>query len=146
MSDYAFDLRDLMTFSSVSPLDMLREVNPDAVPDPAPPAAANYRTADLQGVSCAGCAKFVLTGFEGEGESAVPKGYCSLWESLVQGDHVSDGFADPGPAFDGDGNEDWEFADSVQDTPGSCERLDVQRLRVFPVDPVADAAQQGEVA
>ena len=111
MSDYAFDLRDLMTFSSVSPLDMLREVNPDAVPDPAPPAAANYRTADLQGVSCAGCAKFVLTGFDGEGENAVPKGYCSLWESLVQGDHVSDGFADPGPAFDGDGNEDWEFAD-----------------------------------
>jgi hypothetical protein len=26
------------------------------------------------------------------------------------------------------------------------ERLDVQRLRVFPVDPVADAAQPREVA
>src|SRR4029079_1050660 len=109
MSDYAFDLRDLMTFSSVSPLDMLREVNPDAVPDPAPPAAANYRTADLQGVSCAVCAKFVVTGFAGEGEASVPKGYCSLWESLVSGDHVSDGFADPGPAFDGDGKQEREI-------------------------------------
>jgi hypothetical protein len=28
----------------------------------------------------------------------------------------------------------------------AAERLDVRRLRVLPVDPVADAAQQGEVA
>jgi len=36
VSDYAFDLRDMVTLSSVSPLDILREQNPDAVPADAP--------------------------------------------------------------------------------------------------------------
>ena len=111
MSIFEYEPRDLVTFSSVSPLDILREVNPDAVPDPQPPAASNYRAADLQGITCAACAKFVLTGFDGEGEQAVPKGYCSQWEALVQGDHVSDGFTDTGPSLDRDGNEEWDFAE-----------------------------------
>ena len=111
MSDYAFDLRDLMTFSAVSPLDILREQNPDAVPADAPPAAANYRTVDMQGIGCAGCAKFVLTNFDGEGEAAVATGYCSQWEALVRGDWVCDNFADPGPSMNDDGEEQWDFAE-----------------------------------
>jgi hypothetical protein len=111
MPDKPLIFRDgmvLLSDQTVSPLDMLREVNPDAVPDPQPPAAANYRVADLQAVSCAGCAKFVFTGsFDGD----VPQGYCSQWEALVQGDHVSDAFADSGPPLDDDGNEVWDFAD-----------------------------------
>ena len=108
MSDYAFDLRDMVTLSSVSPLDILREQNPDAVPADAPPPAANYRAADVQGINCSGCSKFVFTG---NFDETIPSGYCSLWEANVKGDHVSDGFADPGPQLDGDGNEVWDFAD-----------------------------------
>ena len=111
MSDYFFDLRELVTFSAVSPLDILREQNPDAIPADAPPPAANYRPADVKGIACASCAKFVFTGFEGADGEGVPKGYCSLWEANVQGDHVSDGFADPGPPLDSEGNEIWDFAD-----------------------------------
>lgn len=105
---------EMVTFSAVSPLDMLREVNPDAVPADQPPEAANYRPADVQGVACAHCAKFVFTGAfaaaDGDTEQ-IPRGYCSLWEAFVQGDHVSDGFADPGPPLDENGNEIWDFAD-----------------------------------
>ena len=95
----------------VSPLEILREVNPDAVPDAQPPEAANYRPADLQGISCAGCSKFVYTGMTGDGEDALPVGYCSQWEAMVQGDHVSDAFSDPGPPLDDNGDEVWDFAD-----------------------------------
>ena len=92
-----------------SVLDMLREVNPNAVPAEQPPSAANYREADVDGISCAGCAKFVYTG--GEAADGVPAGYCSQWEAYVRGDFVSDAFADGGPPLDDNGNEIWDFAD-----------------------------------
>lgn len=96
-----------------SALEILREINPDSVPADAPPPAANYREADLQGISCAGCAKFVYTGeaADEDGEP-LPTGYCSQWEANVRGDMVSDAFADSGPPLDQDGNEIWDFSDT----------------------------------
>lgn len=95
-----------------SALEILQEVNPEAVPAAAPPEAANYREADLAGVSCVACSKFVFTG---SGDEDIPSGYCSQWEAIVQGDHVSDGFADNGPALDDQGNEIWDFADEKKE-------------------------------
>jgi len=93
-----------------SALEILQEVNPDAVPAAHPPEAANYREADLEGVNCMGCAKFVGTDFSGE----VIKGYCSQWEANVEGNMVSDGFADPGPPLDENGDEVWDFSDRAK--------------------------------
>jgi hypothetical protein len=96
-----------------SALEVLQDLNPEAVPAAQPPAAANYRDADLEGVSCAACSKFVYTSEIEDGEGGyVPTGYCSLWESNVRGDFVSDGFADPSPPLDENGDEMWDFADA----------------------------------
>jgi len=91
--------------AGVSAAEMLAQVNPDAIPADAPPDAANYREADVRGVSCMSCAKFIYTGSD---ENDIPKGYCGLWEANVQGDHVSDGFADAGPPLDENGKEIWD--------------------------------------
>ena len=96
---------------AISPAEILREQNPDAIPADAPPTASNYRPADMEGIVCAGCAKFVYTGEIEEADGPVPVGYCQQWEANVRGDHVSDAFADPGPPLDENGDEDWEFAD-----------------------------------
>lgn len=85
---------------TTAPGEILAEVNPDDLPDAAPPAAANYREADIRGISCNFCTKFRYMG-EKDGLSV---GICDLYEAAVQGDHVSDGFADPMPALDREGN------------------------------------------
>lgn len=95
----------------VSALEILQEVNPGAIPAAAPPEASNYRPADLQGLNCASCVKFVFTGTDGEGDGAVPTGYCSQYEANVRGDYISDSYASGGPQLDKDGNEIWDFAD-----------------------------------
>ena len=97
--------------------EILREVNPNAIPAEAPPAAANYREADLAGITCSGCAKFRFTGEVEEDGGYIPTGYCEQWEANVRGDHVSDAFADPGPTLDENGNEDWEFSASDGEKP-----------------------------
>lgn len=94
-----------------SPLEILQEVNPDAVPASQPPEGSNYRPADVQGIACQFCSKFVLTGVDGEDEEAVATGYCGQWEAYVRGDHVSDAYADPNPPLDEKGDEVWEFAE-----------------------------------
>lgn len=90
--------------------EMLLDVNPDAIPAPAPPEASNYREADVSGISCMFCSKFMYTG---ETDDGIPIGVCEQWEANVLGDHVSDAFADPGPPLDKDGNEIWEFSNDM---------------------------------
>lgn len=112
MSDVQFDLRDMLTFASADPQEMLREIDPDSVPDPQPPAGANYREAEIDGISCASCAKFDQSGLVEVEGGVVPTGVCSLWEAEVRGDFVSTGYAETSPPLDENGDDDWSFADN----------------------------------
>lgn len=95
----------------VDPREILGEIAPDSVPADAPPAVANYRHADLQGVSCAFCQKFTMTGLRESDGVAIPVGVCDQWEANVDGVKVCDRFASGAPAFDHNGEEVWDFAD-----------------------------------
>ena len=97
--------------TAVDPAEVLEDHDPDALPAEQPPAAANYRSADMRGISCMFCSKFQFDGEVQEGDGFVPTGICQLWEARVRGDHVSDGFSDPGPPLDDSGNEIWDFSE-----------------------------------
>ena len=102
----------MLHFASVSPADILADVNPDSLPADAPPAAANYREADLDGVACAFCTKFSYqTSEQDEDGNLIPVGVCTLWEAKVRGDFVSSGYAESGPTYNKDGEEVWDFSD-----------------------------------
>ena len=60
---------------AVSPREILHEISPANIPLTEPPAVANYRPADMQGVSCAFCSKFAFTGLRGEGGDRDPGGH-----------------------------------------------------------------------
>ena len=98
--------------------EMVREVEPDAVPAEAPPESANYRDPDVQGIACAFCVHFRYEGSEQAGDdpnAIIPTGTCGLYEAKVRGDKVSDGFKDADPTtLDEDGKEQYDFSDSVQ--------------------------------
>lgn len=64
----------------------------------APPAAANYREAEIAGLACDGCAHFEVVG--GPDENGVPNGVCHLWEAKVRGSYVCDRFTSPEPEDD----------------------------------------------
>ena len=103
---------------SVDPHDILGEVAPEEVPADAPPAAANYREADIIGVTCAECARFEYQGAFYENpndpQSLIPKGVCTLWEANVHGDKVCDRYTEASPPMDINGNEMWDFADEAK--------------------------------
>lgn len=96
----------------LDPREILAEISPEAIPLPQPPAVANYRDADLQGVACAFCAKFDFVSERlDEDGFAIPVGFCEQWEASVDGVHVCDRFASGPPSFDENGDEVWEFAE-----------------------------------
>ena len=105
---------------ALNPMEILREVNPQAVPADAPPGVANYRDADMQGIACAFCAKFTMEGLKaaqggGDGNSdgmGLPVGYCHQWEANVDGWKVCDYFCSAMPSFDHEGREVWDMGDS----------------------------------
>lgn len=97
------------------PTAVLEQVAPDEVPADAPPASANYREADLNGVACAFCTKFRYTTSEqDEDGNIIPLGTCDLYEAKVRGDYVSDGYADSSPPMDSEGREVWDFSDNAK--------------------------------
>lgn len=99
---------------AVNPMDILRDVNPQAVPADAPPDVANYRDAEIQGAACAFCAKFTMEGLkpDPENEAGLPVGYCHQWESNVDGWKICDYFTSGMPSFDHNGREVWDMGDS----------------------------------
>ena len=99
---------------AVNPVEILREVNPQAVPADAPPDVANYRDAEIQGVACAFCSKFSFEGFKGGSadQMGLPIGYCHQWESNVDGWKICDWYASGMPSFDHNGREVWDMGDS----------------------------------
>jgi hypothetical protein len=101
----------------VDPADILKDVAPENVPLSEPPSIANYREADMQGISCAFCTKFAFTGIrQDEDGNDIPVGVCEQWEANVDGVHVSDRFASGLPVFDENGNEVWDFSDLQKNT------------------------------
>lgn len=127
--------------------EILREVNPDAIPAEAPPEGVGYRQADVEGIACQFCTKFSPVELSDDG---VQNGVCERYEAKVEGDHVSDGFSDNGPALDKEGEEIWDFADepavaeihlanteqSVDEETGFVIK-DVLRTGEWPVIPTA---------
>ena len=95
--------------AATDPEEMLGEVAPGEVPMAAPPPDANYRAAEVQGLSCASCTKFNYESVIEEDGGMIPVGTCDLWEARVRGDYVSDGYAEDSPPMDDQGNEDWNF-------------------------------------
>lgn len=96
--------------TAIDPHEILGEIDPKALPADAPPAIANYRDADVQGIACFFCSKFTTTG-EKDG---VPTGYCDQWEALASGAKVCDRFASGYPAYGPGGEEVWDFADTAE--------------------------------
>jgi hypothetical protein len=96
---------------AVDPMEILRDVNPQAAPFDSPPDIANYREADVAGIACAFCSKFTLEGLkpDPENEAGLPVGYCHQWEANVNGWMICDRFASDVPTFDHHGREVWDM-------------------------------------
>jgi len=101
---------------AIDPAEILKDIDPLALPAEAPPAEAEYREADLGGLACAFCTKFHVVSFREEDGISVPIGVCDQWEANVDGVYVCDQFADSGPAIDKHGEEVWSEFSAAGDT------------------------------
>jgi hypothetical protein len=129
------------------PQAILAEINPDGVIDPQPPDAADYRDADIMGVSCQTCVRFgVIGALDPNAEGDELKGICGLWEAWVEGGMVCDRWASDTPPMNEDGEWDWEFSDTtlaevhMADAPAATEekglvRKAIMRTGEWPVIP-----------
>jgi len=140
---------------TISPMDILREVNPTAAPADAPPDIAHYRSADVAGIACAFCCKFTMEGLkpDPENEAGLPVGYCHQFEANVDGWKVCDYFCSGLPAFDHQGNEVWDMGDSpymseIHFATGAVEERDgfvikeILRTGEWPVIPTSGGLVQ----